>query len=170
MTPDIFWVRDVQPLRLAIMPKPRPGDWLLEEIEGYDRAGITTLVSLLEPHEVAELGLQEEQKLCAERGIEFVSHPIVDRGVPVSTEKTHQLVAALIDKLQAGAGVAIHCRAGIGRSGLIAACVLSGLGFTPKRAFTMLSTARRVSVPDTAAQEEWVIRHAPVMPDKAAAP
>ena len=54
------------------------------------------------------------------------------------------------------AAVGIHCRAGIGRSGLVAACVLSELGTRTDALFPMLSKARRVSVPDTPEQEAWV--------------
>ena len=160
MKPDIYWLKEIEPIRLAIMPKPRSGEWLADEIAGYSVDGVSVLVSLLESQEIYELGLGDEARLCQEHSIEFISYPIADRHVPLSVELTRELVADLIGKLHTGQGVAIHCRAGIGRSGIIAAWILIKLGFTVEHAFSMLSVARRTKVPDTAAQKDWVIKHA----------
>jgi len=51
--------------------------------------------------------------------------------------------------------VAVHCRDGIGRSGLLGACVLSCLGVARDEPFAMLTRARGVTVPDTTSQLEW---------------
>jgi protein-tyrosine phosphatase len=114
------------------------------------------VVSLLEPEEVAELGLQDEARLCRENTIAFVSFPIPDRGVPPSWQAASDLARLLA--LQAGEGrtVAVHCRAGIGRSPVIAACALVQLGMNPDRAFEAIAKARGVAVPDTEHQREWV--------------
>jgi len=48
------------------------------------------------------------------------------------------------------------CRAGIGRSGLVGACVLGLFGVVPDAPFAMLSRARGVAVPDTEAQADSV--------------
>jgi len=52
--------------------------------------------------------------------------------------------------------LAIGEYAGIGRSGLVGACVLGQLRMAPDSAFAMLSRARGLAVPDTEAQAEWV--------------
>jgi len=156
MAPEIYWVRDIEPLRLAIMPRPRAGDWLPDEVAGWHSSGVSIVVSLLEDHEARELDLLNEQKLCEEQGINFISYPISDRGVPNSHQEARELVQALIGQLRSGAALAIHCRAGIGRSSLIAGCVLSLLGITPDEAFRMLSRARGTQVPDTQTQKEWL--------------
>ncbi len=156
MLPDLKWVRKIEPLRLAMMARPRAGEWLQQEIEGLKRLKIDCLVSLLEPSEVSELGLSQESQLCVENQIEFLNFPIRDRGVPLSIEATDVLVKALISKLNHSLGVAIHCRAGIGRTGIIAGCVLSKLGKPFSDIFPTLSEARRVPVPDTSEQIGWV--------------
>jgi len=43
---------------------------------------IDTVVNLLEPDEVKELELEDEAAICRECGIELISFPIPDRGVP----------------------------------------------------------------------------------------
>src|SRR5215510_13759291 len=153
----IYWIDAPRAGRLAIMPRPRGGEWLEEEIAGWRDAGIDTVVSLLEPEEIAELELAQEAGLCGTKGMEFVSFPIPDRGVPISLSEASALVRLLYNRLAAGKAVAIHCRAGIGRSALIAGCVLTCAGYDPTEAFTIITASRRVTVPDTDGQRDWVI-------------
>ncbi|HWC29572.1 MAG TPA: protein tyrosine phosphatase, partial [Dehalococcoidia bacterium] len=64
MPADIYWIGDVGTGRLAILGRPRPGDWLEDEIGDWRRQGIDVAVSLLEPSEASTLGLDEEPTLC----------------------------------------------------------------------------------------------------------
>jgi protein-tyrosine phosphatase len=153
---DFYPIRDFDGLSLAIMPRPRAGDWLEDEIAQWQREGLVSVVSLLEPAEIAELGLGSEPDLCASRGMEFFSFPIPDRGVPVSTAAFDSFLAPLVARLHAGKSVGVHCRAGIGRAGLTAACMLVRAGIPYPLAFPAISRARRVQVPDTEQQESWV--------------
>jgi protein-tyrosine phosphatase len=102
------------------------------------------------------LELSREPVLCEAKSIEFVSFPIVDRGVPMSMKETEQLVRRISAALADGKGVAIHCRAGIGRSSLMAACVLVRAGCDVDTAFAAIARARGLAVPDTDAQRAWV--------------
>ena len=87
------------------MARPRAGDWLSEEIARWKNAGIDVVVSLLETQEVTELGLQREAEFCRSGGIEFISFPIPDRGVPVSESKTKELVSSIVAHISAGRSV-----------------------------------------------------------------
>jgi len=129
-------------VRLAIMPRPRAGDWLDGEVAGWRAEGIGVIVSLLEAEEVRELGLRREAGLCHDLDVEFISFPVPDGGVPASTRETIALTGTIVARLNEGKAVIVHCRAGIGRSSLIAACVLALLGFAPGMAFS-ISSARR---------------------------
>ncbi|MGH6794984.1 MAG: hypothetical protein ACREDD_12980 [Methylocella sp.] len=128
MRPKIYWIDLPASGRLAIMPRPRAGDWLDGEIAGWQGQGIDLIVSLLEAEEVRELDLQREAGLCHGAGMEFIAFPIPDGGVPPTTREAVILAEAIITRLNEGKSVALHCRAGIGRSSLIAACVLVLLG------------------------------------------
>jgi len=158
VTPELYWVRELEPTRLALLPRPRSNDWLNDEVTGWQRAGINTIVSLLEAQEIRELGLKEEASLCRDAGIEFLSYPVPDRGTPSSVRKTRVLVEDLSSRLHRNEGVGIHCRAGIGRTGLLGACVALELGVPLHEVFPLLSRARGIQVPDTEAQVEWVRR------------
>ena len=138
------------------MPRPRGGDWLDGEIQALAKSGVNVVVSLLTADEVAELELQDEERLCGDCGLRFISFPIPDRGVPLSTAEAGRTVDLILEELWAGKAVAVHCRMGIGRSALIAACLLKSQGIGVDDAFAMISRARGFSVPDTEEQREWV--------------
>jgi len=156
MRQQVYWINLPMVGRLAIMARPRAGEWLDDEISGWRAQGISIVISLLEQQEVGELGLQREADLCLEQGMEFLSFPIPDRGVPESLRDARALAHAVSTKIGEGKAVAVHCRAGIGRSSLIAACALVCSGFDPAAAFEVIGKARGVSVPDTERQRDWV--------------
>lgn len=156
MKAEIYWVDGVRPGKLALLPRPRGGDWLEEEIQSLKLSGADVLVSLLTPEEVEELDIVAEPECCAAAGVEFISFPIMDREVPESIREARSLVRALVAHLGEERAVAIHCRQGIGRAGLISACVLVALGEKPQKALERVSRARGRAVPDTEEQAKWV--------------
>ena len=151
-----YWLDLPKAWRLAIMPRPRAGDWLDDEITGWRAEGINVVVSLLEKEEVCELGLIQEPTYCQAKDIQFISFPIPDRGVPTSMRETEQISRRISAAITDGKAVAIHCRAGIGRSSLIAACILVLNGYDAESAFDAIARARGLEVPDTEAQRVWV--------------
>src|SRR5437867_3496073 len=116
MIPDLFWISGPWRGRLAISSRPRGGDWLEDEIRGWRGSRVNSVVSLLEKNEETHLGLSDEGRAAEASGIQFVSFPIPDRGVPASVESTVSLLRSLNHSLGQGENVAVHCRQGIGRS------------------------------------------------------
>lgn len=157
---ELHWVTELEPHRLALMPAPRGGEELAVQVAGWCAAGVKTVVSLLEPFEVEELELALEASSCEDCGIQFLSLPIPDHGIPASAPAVSALVERLVSHLHSGTGVAIHCRAGIGRSGLVAGCVMRQLGVPYEKIFPALWRARGFRVPETSEQQEWVRRFA----------
>jgi protein-tyrosine phosphatase len=151
----LHWIAVSGAGRLAIMARPRAGEWLEIEVDQWKAAGIDLVVSLLEAEEVSELGLGREAELCRERGIAFLSFPVPDRGVP-EMPVAHRIADSIARDVTGGRSVAIHCRAGIGRSSVIAACALVCAGMTAGEAFNLIKDARGVNVPDTDEQRDWV--------------
>lgn len=151
-----FWIETGNKLRLAIVPRPRGGDWLQDEAISMKNAGVDILVSMLRSEEAAELGLTAEADACRTAGIEFKSFPIQDREVPSSLASFAAFVDQLRAELHSGRSVAVHCRASIGRSSLLLAGVLCAEGFAPEEAFKRLAKARGLQVPDTAEQVQWI--------------
>jgi protein-tyrosine phosphatase len=83
--------------------------------------------------------------------------------VPESDAK----VAAVLEKLDAdlssGKNVVVHCRQGVGRTGLMAAGLLVMKGLNPEAAVKTLSAARGISVPETVAQRRWIDHYATIL-------
>lgn len=156
MRTDLYWIEGPWPGRLAIMPRPRGGDWLDDEIQSWRQSGVDIVVSLLTPDEVAELNLAHEAALCQANGIQFMSFPIVDRDIPSSMEAFSELVTKLTDELTDGKNIAIHCRQGIGRAALVAICLLVLAGVDPEVAIQRVSSARGCTVPETPEQRRWI--------------
>jgi protein-tyrosine phosphatase len=153
---ELYPITDCPAGRLALMPRPRAGDWLEDEAQSWRRQGLDVVVSLLEDSEVDELGLADEAKACERAALRFVRFPIPDRGVPASEAAASDLVSALAAELRAGRGVGIHCRIGVGRSASLAVCVLAALGVAVEAAWVSVQRSRGLSVPDTPAQRAWV--------------
>lgn len=158
MKAELYWICQIGEGRLGVMPRPRGGDWLLDEISSLRALGVDVLISLLEGHEIDELDLGEEGNACKSNEIAFISFPMADRSVPGSTQAVIVLADSVLVKLRSGMNVAIHCRAGIGRSSLIAASVLKVSGMSVDEAFDKIASARGCGVPDTPEQREWVAR------------
>ena len=156
MRGSFFWLPGPWSGHLAIALRPRGGEWLDTELAAWRTAGTDTIVSLLEPTEEAELGLASEAATATAHGLEFISFPIPDRGVPTSQQAMHQLVAHLNAALNADRNIVVHCRQGVGRSAVIAAATLIGAGQAVDSAVDTVSRARGVPVPETAAQRRWL--------------
>ena len=156
MNQDIYWIPGPWPGKLAILARPRGGDWLKDAVEAWRGAGIDTAVSLLSANEESELALEAEAQFAEDCGLTFISFPIDDYGVPASKDALRVLVGKLEDLLLSGRYVGIHCRQGIGRSSLVAACLLASTGENVDLSFQRISDSRGVSVPDTLDQRNWV--------------
>lgn len=154
MHSDIYWIDASPTLKLAIMARPRAGDWLEEEVANWKRSGVGVVVSLLEREEIEDLELGMEAKLCEEAGIQYVSFPIPDRGVPSDVDMVMRFAADILSKDKP---TAIHCRAGIGRSSIIAAAILMSSGVSASDALSSIGQARGLLIPDTDAQRDWVL-------------
>lgn len=157
MAATLYWINDLPAGRLAILPRPRGGDWLDDEVRSWHAAGVDVVVSLLTRDEVHELALADEETLCGRYGIEFLSFPIPDRGTPRVRAPFETMVRELQLRLNRNLSVAIHCRAGIGRASLLAAGILVPyLGMDADAAFEQVEAARGCPVPDTAEQRAWI--------------
>jgi Cyclin-dependent kinase inhibitor 3 (CDKN3) len=153
---QLYWINQFAEGNLAIMAAPRLDEQLEGIILAWKGEGADVVVSLLEPAEIPNL-IDAERALCEEFGIEFFSFPIPDKTVPDDAGPFAGIARQLADRIAAGQSVAIHCRAGIGRSTVLAACILIFLGVDGAVALDMIAEARGLEVPETEAQRQWVL-------------
>lgn len=156
MQADLFWIPGPWRGHLAIVSRPRGGDWLDDEASAWRQAGIDFVLSLLEDDEAAQLGLGDERQAAENHRIGFISFPIPDRGIPASKEAAMSAIGRVATQLDAGKNVALHCRQSVGRSGLVATALLVNSGVKPGEAMRIVSSARGVSVPETREQRAWL--------------
>jgi protein-tyrosine phosphatase len=157
MKTAIFWLDNNTTSRIGIMPRPRGGDWLEDEVRSLRDSGVDIVVSLLEESEINELDLRGEPTCCAECGITYLNYPIVDRGVPKSEVDALSFCRGLVALLVEGKNIVIHCRQGVGRSSVIAATVKILRGDSSETIFEEIGAARGCSVPDTQEQRDWLM-------------
>ena len=150
----------------AIMARPSLEQGDPASVVNISRLGINLVVSLLENNEARTLGLDAERELVKGLGMDFVSFPIPDMGIPTSVEEFASLSKMLLKQVDAGVNTLVHCHAGIGRSGLMAAGILLHCDLDPQQAFAHVSKMRGIRVPETSEQEHWLIgNHAAIIGD-----
>jgi protein-tyrosine phosphatase len=157
---ELYWIEGPWQGKLAVGPRPRGGDWLRDDIAKWTRAGVNSVLSLLTPEEESDLDIRGEAGEVKSHGMDFTSFPIPDRQVPRSEAKLAEVLEGAAHSLSTGKNVLVHCRQGIGRSGLVAACLLVKKGMSPGAAVELVSAARGISVPETAEQRDWIDHYA----------
>lgn len=158
MQPIFYRVKITDNDWFAVMAKPA-AEWLRDDIANLAGAGIQRIVSLLQYSEAQEIGLADEKHFCDQFSIDFLNFPIPDRGLPASASAFSKLTRMLHDDIRDGMKTVIHCRAGIGRTGLVSAGILLHAGLDAEAAFQRVSQARGIAVPDTQTQYEWLVKH-----------
>ncbi len=161
MKATIYSITAAAPVRIAIVARPRGNDWLCDEIRGLSQEGIDVLVSMLTSEEANELGLRDERIECETAGISFVNLEVPDRSVPLDKAAFLNGVEQLAELVRQGRYLGVHCRAGIGRSSMLAAAILAQLGWEASQAFDAIESARGCPVPDTPEQRQWVASNVP---------
>ncbi len=142
-----------------MMSRPNGGNYLWENLGLLANLGVSRLVSLLDPLEIIDLGLADEDQICRQLGIDYHHFPIRNQDVPWSTADFVALVDSSHQFIVEGGTVLVHCLGGIGRSGLFAIAMQMRAGFTLEDAIQWVSRARKDVVPETAAQRDWLFRH-----------
>jgi len=163
MATELHWVNGPWPGKLALASRPRGGDWIDDEMASWQRDGVDVVLSLLTPEKEQDLGLEDEARAVRARGMGFISLPLSDRQVPRSEVDVAAALERADAALSSGKNVVVHCRQGVGRTGLLAACLLVSRGMEPESAVASLSAARGVPVPETLEQRQCIDRYAAVL-------
>ena len=143
-------------------PVAMTGPWdrdLASDLEVIAGWGARALVTLMETHELVHLGVADIGAATESRGITWYHLPIRDVSIPgPDFEHAWQTVGkALRQELKDGNRIVVHCRGGLGRTGVIAARLLIELGEAPDKALQRVRAARPGAV-ETPEQEGYVLR------------
>jgi ADP-ribosyl-[dinitrogen reductase] hydrolase len=120
--------------------------------------GAVAVVTLLRPHELTLLDVEQLGAEVSRRKMNWFHLPITDVSTPDENFERDWKSAG--EKLRAalrnGSDILVHCRGGLGRAGLIAARLLVELGIKPVNAIKEVRKARPGAV-ETRDQEQYVL-------------
>jgi ADP-ribosyl-[dinitrogen reductase] hydrolase len=125
--------------------------------------GASALVTLMEQYELVHLRVGHLGEAVRSLGLDWYHLPIQDVSVPSSefeaawSTSGEELRRRLLDDQS----LVVHCRGGLGRTGLIAARLLIELGESPPRALQRVRAARPGAV-ETREQERFVLEQVSV--------
>lgn len=142
------------------------GDWerdLALDLQAIKDWGATATLNLLEDHELHELRLSDLGHMVSDAGLDYYRFPIPDGGVPGPDveESWIRIGQELRQRLENGEKILVHCKGGLGRTGMMAGRLLVELGADPETAIRQVRSARPGAI-ETRAQEAYVRRQRPV--------
>ena len=139
---------DILPLssgQLIFTPCPGTKDASLHDsLAQLKAAGAAALITLMPAQELTQNNADNIGTICTEQGLAWFQLPIEDDCAPehafeqaFSTNK-----AAILALLHNGQTVAIHCKGGSGRTGLMAAILMTELGYSKTDATAQVQRLR----------------------------
>ena len=125
--------------------------------------GASSVVTLIEPHEIIALQVEALGDEVAAHHMEWHHLPIKDVSVPCAAfEKQWAEVGPLLrSQLRAGFNLLVHCKGGLGRAGTIACRLLIDCGWAPDEALAVVRAVRPGAV-ETMSQQRYVLGLKPV--------
>ena len=114
------------------------------------------IVSLTEKKEMEDLGARDFIPLIEKEKIPWLHFPIKDFGIVDQQQEIlwEPISKNIHKKINDGARILVHCRAGCGRTGMIVLRIMIEFGEDPDQALERLRRIRPCAV-ETKAQENW---------------
>jgi ADP-ribosylglycohydrolase len=97
--------------------------------------------------------------------VEYDNRPLIDHGLPEVPEQMQDILGVVGDALRRGRTIYVHCRAGIGRTGMVVGCMLASRGRNGEQALEELNrlwqqcqrSYKWLLVPETPQQRDYVL-------------
>ena len=120
-----------------------------------ERTGATTIVCLNEHVELEHRYPEYVDWLLANTPERAIWFPLPDMHAP-TLDKVAPFFEELEVRLRADQGLVIHCGAGVGRAGTVAAALLMRMGASMEDALALVAASRPMAGPQTAAQLQFL--------------
>lgn len=144
----------------------RSGHWhrdLDADLARVQQWGTCMVISLIEEHEFRELEVEALPDDVEQLGMKWRHLPIRDMSLPGKhfNDRWPEVGQEIMTTLQAGMRIFLHCKGGLGRTGMIAACLLIESGMSAEEAIVQVRLARPNAI-ETAIQEWFVMSYEPI--------
>ncbi len=130
---------------------------LKRDLGAMQEWGATGVVTLNEEPELESLGLGDLGSHIVDAGFWWRHMPIMDMNVPVPPFEENWQVEGqqIVASIASGERVILHCLAGLGRTGMIAARLLVDMGMSSEQAIVEVRRLRPRAI-QTSEQEDYV--------------
>lgn len=135
--------------KLIFTPCPgTKGVSVADSLTSFKEAGAQAVITMMTIDELIENKADALPSLCAESGMDWYHLPVEDGCAPeVPFVQAFALQKAiLLDLIESGATMVIHCHGGSGRTGLMAAILMLELGYAPAQVKTQIQQIRPKSL------------------------
>lgn len=129
----------------------------LDRLRDYYQTDV--VISLIEAPEFTQLQIPHLREEVQKRGMRSRWFPIPDFSTPTSSASLLPLVEKMLQAVEQGQTVVVHCKGGLGRSGLVVASGLTTLGYSAEASLAIVRQTRPGSV-ETQKQEAFVAQFA----------
>lgn len=127
-----------------------------ETYRAYIAHAVSVVVVLAADDECFQQTHRVLRTFYSEQGFKVIHLPIPDRGIPARQEMA-QAITVTLEEAQAGRHIAIHCLAGLGRTGTFAACMAKQtMGLTGNEAIRWVRKHLPNAV-ETSGQKQFVL-------------
>ncbi|GEM_PF-611500 len=142
-------------------PHAMSGPWkrnLETDLEVIQSLNYDVVLTLIEDFEFQELKVEDLQsEAVRDSGMDWLWSPIVDQSTP--THANYTVLMDVLQRVEAGDSIFIHCKGGLGRAGTIAAWLLTHFGRSGHEAIAEVRNVRPGAI-ENDNQEYWAIRNA----------
>ncbi|CAM3973715.1 MULTISPECIES: phosphatase domain-containing putative toxin [Pseudoalteromonas] len=138
--------------KLIFTPCPGSKEASLEEsVLTLKQAGTSMLLTLMYDHEIAKNDIQRLPNLCAEHDITWLQLPILDDEAPSQEFEAQWALHkdAIINAINNQQTIAVHCKGGTGRTGLVIALILLTHGWPSDKIMQQVQHIRPKALKNT---------------------
>jgi len=117
---------------------------LADSLATLKQAGASAVISLMPASEQAANGAEDIGKQCQVQDMAWFHLPVADEQVPLEDfgQGWKASKQSILERLNAGQDIAIHCKGGSGRTGLIAARIMIEAGIPRADAIALVQALR----------------------------